>query len=98
MIKKLINSNIIFIIVSLIIYAFYLYRNNDLYLLNPPDEYSFKILIQNTSLAKFDFASPLYVLFYKLIFLFEENFYNVAKIINLFFFLFGNIFCNSLSI
>lgn len=92
MIKKLINSNIIFIIVSLIIYTFYLYRNNDLYLLNPPDEYSFKILIQNTSLAKFDFASPLYVLFYKLIFLFEENFYNVAKIINLFFFLIGNIF------
>jgi hypothetical protein len=84
--------NIIFIFVSFLIYAYIFERNNQLYLLNPTDEFSFKYLIQSTKLNNFDYSSPLYIFIYKIIFVFDENFYKAAKILNLFFYFLGNIF------
>jgi len=88
--KKYIN--IIFIFISFFIYAYIFERNNQLYLLNPTDEFSFKYLIQSTKLNNFSYSSPLYIFIYKIIFVFDENFYKAAKILNLFFYLLGNIF------
>jgi hypothetical protein len=88
--KKFIN--IIFIFSGILIYAYIFYRNNQLYLLNPTDEFSFKFLIQSTKLNNFDFSSPLYILIYKVIFFFDGNFYKIAKILNLFFYFLGNLF------
>ena len=98
MIKKLKFQNVVLVLITLCIYLFYLYRNDNLYLLNPPDEYSFKTLIFTTTLKNFDFSSPLYVLFFKSITLFEENFYKVAKILNLLCFFIGNLFVYKISI
>ncbi len=98
MIKKIKIENVALVLATLCIYSFYFYRNDNLYLLNPPDEYSFKILIFNTTIKNFDFSSPLYVFIFKIITLFEENFYKIAKILNLLFFLIGNIFVYKISI
>ncbi len=84
-------TNILFLIFVVLIYAYIFNRNNQLYLLNPPDEFSFKFLIQSTDINNFDFSSPIYVLIYKIIFFFNDSFYSVAKNINLFFFFFGNL-------
>ena len=82
--------NIIFFLTVILIYAYIFNRNNQLYLLNPPDEFSFKLLIQLTDIKNFSFSSPFFVLFYKIIFIFDENFYSIAKVINIILFFLGN--------
>lgn len=82
--------NIIFLLTVILIYAYIFNRNNQLYLLNPPDEFSFKLLIQLTDIKNFSFSSPFFVLFFKIIFIFDENFYSVAKVINIILFFLGN--------
>tara|TARA_Y100000389_G_C17466442_1_gene526094 strand:- start:103 stop:1704 length:1602 start_codon:yes stop_codon:yes gene_type:complete len=83
--------NIVFFLITFLIYAYIFGRNNQLYLINPPDEFSFKYLIQTTNINNFDFSSPLYAFIYKIIFLFDQNFYNVAKVLNLFFYFLANL-------
>ena len=75
--------NIIFFLTIILIYAYIFNRNNQLYLLNPPDEFSFKLLIRSTDIKNFSFSSPIFVLFFKIILIFEENFYLIAKGINI---------------
>ena len=42
--------NIIFFLTVILIYAYIFNRNNQLYLLNPPDEFSFKLLTHQLTL------------------------------------------------
>ena len=88
--SKLNLLNIIFYLTVILIYAYIFNRNIQLYLLNPSDEFSFKLLIQLTDIKNFSFSSPFFVLFYKIIFIFDENFYSIAKVINIILFFLGN--------
>ena len=83
--------NIIFFLSIILIYAYIFNRNNQLYLLNPPDEFSFKLLIRSTDIKNFSFSSPFFVLFFKIILIFEENFYLIAKGINIILYFLGNL-------